>query len=264
MKKVALFSIVLFLSFAAKAQTVKQVEDSMMYYLGNIGRWSASADRPKNDNFDSLDSYNIDLQHYIKIEMSKRSATLTADFARAIKKGMTIATSDDHKFRIYSWDEESGGTMHIFRAILQYKMADGHTYCRLICPKQEGVLDISDKGDGPGYFYPNIYTIHAKNKVYYLAIRKAIYSSKDCSTGIQAFAIQDGMVNDSIAVFKTKTELLNSIDCGYDWDGDFNAIKLSPDKKKLYIPLVDGEIKTNKYLVYKFDGNQFIFDKNAK
>ena len=39
---------------------------------------------------------------------------------------------------------------------------------------------------------------------------------------------------------------------------------LHMDKQKLYVPLVEGDKLNGKWQVYIWNGNKFVYDKNAK
>ena len=53
-----------------------------------------------------------------------RKDTLTYPFAK-LKEKMGIVTSRDGRLRVYSWDLESGGTMHDYDMIVQYAVPGG-------------------------------------------------------------------------------------------------------------------------------------------
>jgi hypothetical protein len=60
-----------------------------------------------------------------------------------------------------------------------------------------------------------------------------------------------------------------SFTCDLDVPGNEHAempeIRISKDKRTIYIPVINKDDKvTTKDLVYKFDGNRFVYDKNAK
>ncbi len=71
-------------------------------------------------------------------------------------------------------------------------------------------------------------------------------------------------------IIRTATELTDHIEYTYDYSANFsfktmketNVIHL--EKQSLYIPEVSGGNMTGKWLVYVFDGKEFVYDKNAK
>lgn len=265
MKRVFLIIVVLLSRELLYAQSVKEIEDSIVHYLDKLQKHSNYLGDAEPD---SLDKYNTELQNFLQISLTRQPLSLYAKFSGSITKGMKIASSEDKKFRIYSWDTQNGGTMHGFNSVAQFQTRKG---------AQTEVLYndtfINGEWSGPGFFYPKIYEIHSSDKkIYYLAIRDGMYSTKNVSTGIKAFAIENNRLNDSIKIFKTTKNTLNSIDCEYDYFSNYNEksmkenhlIHLSKDKQILYIPIIDGEKMTEKYLVYKFDGTDYVFDKNGQ
>src|ERR1700733_13991675 len=121
MKKLVVFIVVLLFSKTVlSAQSVSEIEDTISSYLDNIQKWSLYFGEYQEGKPDTLDYYNQGLQKYLVAALSKEPRTLHAKFER-ISKQMKIASSQDEKFRIYSWDEQSDGTMHGFYSILEYK-----------------------------------------------------------------------------------------------------------------------------------------------
>ncbi|MGY0037431.1 hypothetical protein [Pedobacter sp. NJ-S-72] len=48
-------------------------------------------------------------------------ATIGYNFKTLVENGMKIVTSEDGNFRIYSWDDETGGTMRRYNKIFQFR-----------------------------------------------------------------------------------------------------------------------------------------------
>ena len=134
--------------------------------------------------------------------------------------------------------------------------------------KFQEMQDTASEGDY-GCDYRSITTVHTKNNQnIYLVIEEAVVSTKDRYEGITAFIIE-GVSLKKLNAFKTKTKSLNSIGYGFDafahGQGTFvSEIHFSNDSRKLYVPIVKGETLTDNFLVYIFDGDNYVFDKNAK
>lgn len=267
MKRIFLISALFFFNQLLYAQSVKEIEDSVAFYLNGIEQYNGYAEW-REGKIDTLDYYNNTLLRYLENNLEKQPLTLEAKFSRITKSGMHISTSEDKHFRIYSWNVQSGGTMQGFNSVFQFKVGR-HTYAKVL------YVDtfIQDEWQGPGYFYPEIHNVKSvTGEKYYLAKRIAVWSSKYVTVGIQAFAVEGNRLNDSIKIFKTSKTTLNNIDCEYEYLSNYNhktrnennSIHFSKDNKKLYIPIVNEEKMTNKYLVYKWDGNYYVFDRDAK
>lgn len=267
MKKISSTLIIMLFVFFARGQSVQQVGQNISYYLNQIAKWSSYTHTPyeKGDE-DTLDLYNVSLMNYLKKALVKQPQILTAQLDLP-ERAMDIASSEDGKFRIYSWDCECGGTMHSFNSIIQYKTAKG-TAVKVIYPLDSAFTD--GEWNGPGFFYRRIYSITSKaGKTYYLAIRVGMYSSALYSIGVQCFTIENDSVNNSFKIFKTKKEYLNNIDISVDYTvlksmQKEPEIRFSNNNSKMCVSLVTDDKATNKFLVYVFDGKNYVFDKNAK
>jgi len=73
------------------------------------------------------------------------------------------------------------------------------------------------------------------------------------------------LLNDTLKLFKTKTNLLNEIEVNFDFfsvvqrpERPLRLIKYDPDKKIIYIPIVleNGKV-TDRYILYQFKGQYF-------
>ena len=50
------------------------------------------------------------------------------DYPQAQEQGLSVRTSDDHKFRAYSWDDHNGGTARYYLGLWQYRDGSGKTH----------------------------------------------------------------------------------------------------------------------------------------
>lgn len=268
MAKALVFIIIIILLFAfpAKGQSMQDVQDKILYYVRSIERLDTSSNL---DRRDSLRVFNKNLLNYLTETCLKNPATLKYDFATLKNSGFNILTSEDKKFRIYCWDVMRGGSAHSFNALIQYDVQTG-TKIKILnddSNTEEGVVS-------SGSYYSDLYTFHtASNKTVYLAIGHGIIWSGAGGDDISAYTIENGELNDSIKFFQTPTRSFNSIEFSYDLTDYVNSdknvgypeFKLSSDKQTLYVPIIkkNDEI-TSKFLVYKFNGYKFVYDKNAK
>jgi hypothetical protein len=110
-----------------------------------------------------------------------------------------------------------------------------------------------------------------ENKTIYILFGNSVESRAERGMIVIALRIE----NDELMqcpFFKTATQTLKIISYTYNaassqFKGQAPIMHLSRDHKQLFIPIVNGiynEQLSNKYLVYKFDGYQFVYDKNAK
>jgi hypothetical protein len=210
----------------------------------------------KVDKYDSLSHANEAFAARLLAYTSRQPSSLTDTFTALRDKGLTVATADDGLFRIYSWDDQSGGTMRTFRTIFQYK-SGAKLYSKIIRNEtsQEALGD----------WYSDIYTLKNAGETFYIAVKHGIYSSKDCYQGIKIFSIKNGALQHDVKLIKTKTGIRNELGFSFDFFSvvdraerpvkliDYNAIE-----KTISIPVVweNGKV-TSKLIVYKFTGEYF-------
>ena len=97
----------------------------MVAAINDVKKYSNYAD---NYDDEKLSKAN-EVFEALLLKYTKNPATLSYKFSE-LDKLMFNAMSDDGKFRIYSWDTESGGTMHEFSRVYQYQGADGKVYSK--------------------------------------------------------------------------------------------------------------------------------------
>ncbi len=204
---------------------------------------------------DSLEMQSELFTKKISSYIRKYPATLSYPF-QSLKDSNAcfITTSDDGLFRIYSWDTWTGGSMHIFDNIFQYR-SGGKVYALH-----------SDRVEGDaGSFYSEIFTVRVNGKVYYLAIGNSIASTKDAGQFVKVFIIENNLLNDTMKLFRTKTELLNNIYVAFDFfsvadrpERPLKLIKYDPIARIVYIPIVEGYGKvTDRFILYQFKRGYF-------
>jgi len=168
--------------------------------------------------------------------------------------GKTLVASEDGKLRIYWWDTEKGGTMRKYAAFAQYH--DGKTFKNKML-----------SGKGYGCYYMAVYSVKRKDdKMLYLVVSASTTGVDDIPEEIQAYTIENGELADTVQAFKTAKKSYNKIVIDYDWRSAYQqkTIHLSESRDKVYIPVINDLNYTGRFLVYVFDGNNYVFDKNAR
>jgi len=246
----------LLLSFAttnlANAQTasnLEAVERKLVSYYEKMEAFKAGY-----DNYDSLEWYGKQFDSLLYNTLKNDPTSIHYAFRKLQDLGVFwIAQSDDKQLRIYSWDDQMGGTMRSFNCIYQFEISNGVMVERRI----------TDQDGDPISFYSKIYTLNRQHlPPVYLAIHNGIYSTKDASQSVSAFAIENDTLNKSIKIFKTKNEYLNTIDVYFDFfsvadrpERPLELITFDKASKKLFIPIVteDGKV-TKRNIIYQYDG----------
>ena len=248
----------LLLSVSSFGQDLAALEHNLLAKFQRIRYWhSFSSDDDKINSIDSLEKANLTFQKALLPFTGREPATLSYVFQQLQDSGLTIATSADHRFRIYSWDTEEGGTMHFFSSVYQYQTEQGVF--------SKTFQDSADEGD-PGAWSTPVYTLRLPTKTYYLAINHTIFSNLDIHQAIQAFSIDKRALNDSVRLFKTKTGLKNKISFDFNFfsamkdheERPIQLITFDPVKKEVHIPIVleNGSV-TRKFLSYRWTGTCF-------
>jgi hypothetical protein len=248
------------LSCPVFGQTPAQIEKELVGHIKNIRKWSSYTN--SYDEKMGADLYKENETFKTKLlKHSKKLSTLKYKFAE-LNKYISISTSDDNKFRIYSWDTETGGTMHNFENVYQFQGKNG---------KAHSSTSSDDDETGAGAFVSDIYTLDTKAGKVYLARFSAILSTSLSYQSIDLFKIENNSLNDKIKLFRTTSGLQNSIGFQYDFfsvvDRKERPIKLilyDKQAKVIKIPVVIEDKKnpngrvTNKFIVYRFNGTYFV------
>jgi hypothetical protein len=243
--------------FCSFGQDTATIEKTLFKYYSKLQYVTSTIDKPGwQDSIALADSiFKAKLLYY----SGKVPATLIQSFNSLKNKGFTVSTSTDGLFRIYNWDNESGGTMRFYDNVFQFK--NGNKVISGILPYCYQYED----GD-PGCSYSDtIYTVKGSNKIYYAAIYGTVGSSKVSGEGVKFFAIENNKINDTVHLVKTKSHLSTHID--YELDNNSYGSQHSIgdgtilyDRKTntIYIPLIwdDGTI-TKDYIKYRFNGKYF-------
>jgi len=203
------------------------------------------------DSYDSLATVNIRILRQIAKFGTNNPAFLNYSFP-SLSMYMDVVSSKDKKFRIYSWDTYTGGTMHEYYAIAQFLVSTGKVYTKFLT---------DTTGDIAGLWYSQIYTFKNKEKTYYFSIGNGKYSTMDLAQEVNVFTIE-GIRLIAAPIIKTKNGLTSIIHVDYNLflltDKTDRSISFEESKKELKIPLVDEKGKmTTRNIVYKFNGTYF-------
>ncbi len=260
MKKYLKFYVLL-LSLSAlicsvSAQTPTEIEQTLVKLYVKV---SDNSGYKSDADYDLLEKAN----NYFKakvLEYTKVASTLKYKFSE-LGKEITITTSEDGKFRAYSWDRLDGGTMHFFETVYQFVGKNGKVYSQAV---------ETEEGNAGGFVY-KIFQVETKLGNLYLACSYGIGSTQDRFESVGLFRIDGNKLNDNVKLFKTKSGLTNSIGFSYNFFSVLDKKKNSDDlifydkkTKVLKIPVVieseeiqNGEV-TDKFISYKFNGTHFV------
>ncbi|MBB5396227.1 hypothetical protein [Mucilaginibacter sp. AK015] len=238
---------------AVMAQNGK-IEADLLRSFTKLEYWDHQQRKGLDGASDSLEAANDVFETKLKGYAINIPSTIAEPFTALKKAHLDIFTSTDGLFRIYSWETWMGGTMRDFSNLMQYKTGQ-KTNAILYTTTQDVYIP----------FYSNLYTFKNGAKTYYLGVYNGIYSTKDVSTGIKLFTIENGRLNDNVKLIKTQSGLRNKISYNYDFFSVVDiAVELRPTitfdaaTNTIKLPLVNNKGKiTDKFILYKFNGNYF-------
>lgn len=249
----------LFILTTTFGQDLNIIDKSLSAALVKINYWAFfKTDNQKISPDDSLQQANDLFEGLLLKYTSSNAQTISHSFKSLVDSGLRIATSDDGLFRIYSWDTWTGGTMHFFKNVFQFK-SDTKVFSKAFKPKDE------QEGDA-GCFYNQINDIVSDNKKYYITQSRAILSSGLSYYNIKAFSIVSSKLNDTAKIIKTRTGIKNQLGYEVDLTASSNRDREVPDcyieydkiNKILSIPVILDDSKvTAKKIRYQFKDRYF-------
>lgn len=189
----------------------------------------------------------------------KDSASWQCNFEKAQNEGVAIHTSADKQLRAFSWDWQTGGTMHEFAYLLQYRLPNGKTETLLV-DNYDRVIAVQQA------------TLN--QKTYYWVMSHFTGDGRNHGLGANLYQITEkGVV--PAKMIKTST-LTNAISFAYDpieasENRKVNRVAFIYDDnaKTLRFPVIGKEnaqygsgAPTGKWIEYRFNGQYFIREKN--
>lgn len=242
------------------AQSASKIEDEL---LAHIQKLEKASNYGGTSDYDVLSRENKTLRNLL-IKYSKRADILAYPFPR-LKDKIRVTTSKNGRLRSYSWDTESGGTMHDFITVFQFRDSKGKVKS-WAPPYSE---DISDYGVGS--FIHDIFQTDTSAGPIYLLVSTFIGSTSLSGQTISAFRINGEKLDHNAKVIRTKSGITNSISFEYDFfsvvDRPERPIKLfsfDEKEKSFRFPVVIVDDKapqgrvTDKFITYKFNGRYFV------
>lgn len=249
--------LLLLITLPVAAQTPAAIETELLGYLKTMaesGSYSGEYDEAK------LDPATKALKQKL-LRYAGRADVLNYDFPK-LKEEMFIATSKDGKFRVYSWDLQTGGTMHEYDWIIQFVGNSG---------KPIAWSDNGGKYEGGGAFYTDVFQVNSARGPLYLLVSTSIASSSLNGQTIRAARIVGDRLELNPKVFKTGSGLTDSIGFAYDFftvvDRSERPVRLftfNENRKEFKFPVViedeetpQGRV-TDKFITYRFNGTHFV------
>lgn len=183
--------------------------------------------------------------------------SVLCDFVQTKQAGVQIRQSDDRKIRTFSWDQETGGTLHEFDSLWQYQA-------------QKGNWKITE---GEGKNIIQVFTANLNGKTYNWLVEYGIAFGRLHGTSATLYQINDEL--EPARLIKTSTlthQISYSFDPSSEYDVDFekrnNDILYDDKSKVLSFPVIIqtkeyeyGKV-TKKRIRYQFNGEYFVRQTN--
>jgi DNA-binding transcriptional ArsR family regulator len=246
----------LFLTTSVFGQHIKNEERKLNEAFAKTNYWASyNGSDDKVSALDSAMKYDAIFSKKLSKCLKTDPSTISYNFKTLVEKGMKIVTSEDGNFRIYSWDDETGGTMRRFNKIFQFR-------------DKKKALSKESTNENDECFYSQINDVISENKTFYVTQSISILSSAMSYHNIKIFSIDNGKLNDKAVLIKTKSGIKNQL--GYETDlssqanrdqeDDIPDYSIVYDKKNkiIAIPLIlsNGKITSEK-IKYQFKGKYF-------
>lgn len=260
MKKIIGIFFCLVTSWTMSGQNISVIEKKLNRSFQRIQYWYDTS-RKNILTEDSLYAANRKFEKLLHHYTSSNPQTLKHDFKSLTKSGLSISSSEDGKFRIYSWNTLTGGTMRFYRSVFQYESGK---------KVQSETLKSDMEQDAESNYY-QINDIVSQNKKYYLAQNISVYSTALYYYRVKVFSIDNGKLNSNAKLIKTASGIQNELSYELDFTASSNTnnsvktkafenldIQYDPKKKIISIPLILDDSKiTEKKIRYQFKGKYF-------
>jgi hypothetical protein len=259
MKYLITVAITLFFTVTAFAHTDKEVENELVSLHSQIKKYSSYQSEYTDDSDEKLAVANKAFRDRLLEVTAQHSSLLRYDFP-VLSEEIQIKTSADSALKVYTWDTETGGTMHFYDAVYQFRGVGG-------------VFSLSpdDELGDPDGFVTDVFDIVTKTGTVYLVNTTSRLSTSYNGQSVSAFRIDGNKLADGVKIFKTGSGTTNSISFGYDFfsvvDREERPVRLfeyDSKSKTLSFPVVieDGETPqgrvTDKKIRYRFNGEYFV------
>lgn len=249
------FLLLCFCTFFCLHSSLAQLKEKSIkaYIRGQLSKIDTSSG-------DMLVKENVKLMNYLA-KVCKDSATLHMKFA-GLGDNFKIVSSDDGKMRVYYWYTNIDRTVYFVLA--QFQSEAGTYVARW--NDDTGKIETIARGIFTPSRVASIRT--ADSSTVYVVISDVRIGQSTQLEKVEAWVIKGKRLIEK-NFFKTAKGVKNMIDINYDptyeHNGNINSsLHLSKDKQRLYIPLIVDNILKKNSLVYVFDGNNYVFDKNYK
>lgn len=239
-------------------QSLTEIENELAEHLENISKYGTYG-----GGYDDSKIYAENREFKKKLlKYGERADTLKYAFPKLEDK-MMINTSKDGRLRIYSWDEQTGGTMHDYDTVYQFLGSDGKVRMWAY-PETDEEMDV-------GPYYHTIFQMTSGKQTIYLAVSTFVGSTSIRGQSLHIVKIAGNKLDLESKLIRTGSGLQNSIGFSYDFfsivDQPERSSKLfvfDEKKREFRFPVIiedagtpQGRV-TDKNITYRFNGKYFV------
>lgn len=241
----------------AWAQTPAAIEKELIAHLekmSEVGSYGGEYDEERRSAASNAFKQKL-------MNAAVRRDILTYAFPK-LKESMFIATSRDGKLRVYSWDLESGGTMHDYDRVIQFMGTRG---------KVIAWSDNDESSEGSGAFYTDVFQVTSKGGPIYLIVGTSRASSSLNGQSLNAVRIIGDDIDLAAKVIRTSKGLTYEVGFSYDFfsvvdrpERPVRLFKFNESRNEFSFPIVieDDETPqgrvTDKFITYRYNGKHFV------
>ena len=234
------------------AQTIDATIAEMIGKINGRGSMSMGGD-------EEVHHLDARLLAYVEKNVLPDARFLSTPLPNSENVGLKKVASKDGNVCFYSWDTWTGGTMHFYVDLVQWKGSSGVHW--------QKIHPLGNDGAGEcGYFYHDVHSVRtADGKTIYMPTYRAIYSGPEHEDSVTAYEISgDKFIK--VQAFQTPKKALDTIDVPASenaWD-DNDLIYFEDNEQTLLIPITTKDRQvTGKFLSYRFNGTKYVFDPKA-
>jgi len=237
---------------------IKSDERALVASAGQLSKYSSYGNDYSEENDERLARANEAFRILVLSITRQNPESLEYDFP-SLQEHVRIRSSPDGNFRIYSWDTESGGTMHFFENVIQFRTPSG-------VRSRPGFYG---EGDAQSMI-DRLEQFPSANGMVYLAFASSILSTSLRGQSVTAYRINKNRSRvEEAPIFVSPEGRTASLAIGFDFfsvpedaRGE-NLIRFDAAAGTIGLPVVveDEEYRqgriTGKYEEYRFDGRRF-------
>ncbi|HTD40973.1 MAG TPA: hypothetical protein VK671_10160 [Mucilaginibacter sp.] len=254
--KITFILIFLFTSLKSFGQSADSIEtDLARSYARARGAYLSNTLNVSQQFPQEYSSFIKKLLYY----SSAKPSTISYPFNLPLQHQITILSSDDSLFRIYSWHyDDTSDWLFPCGDVLQYKWRD-KTFSK------------SDTLEKAGVYCIQQFTLRDHGKTYYLCVYVNPVSHEVKRQSIVAFTIEDGKLINDVKIFKTDKGLTDKIDVDISvsrrivkqkWKSE-SAFSFNPQILTVGFPEhIENDDQPIGHIIYKFTGQYFERVKN--